>query len=99
MARSGLLALTEAIYDAAAGDTPWPVVERGLRSLMQAGTATLLTGDYATGRIELPWREGFSDSDIALYQGHYRHLDLWTTRTAAAAATAPAPAPTAPSRC
>lgn len=98
MARSGLLALTEAIYDAAAGDTPWPVVERGLRSLMQAGTATLLTGDYATGRIELLWREGFSDSDIALYQGT---TATWTCgpRARPPRPPPPPPAPTAPSRC
>ncbi len=75
MAKNNVLALTEAIYDAAAGDTPWTAVERGLKSLIGAGTATLLAGDYATGRIELLWREGFSGSDIALYQGHYRHLD------------------------
>jgi DNA-binding CsgD family transcriptional regulator/PAS domain-containing protein len=83
-----LLALTEAIYDAAAGGTPWTAVERGLRGLVGAGTATLILGDAAAGRAELLWREGFTDEDIALYQGHYRHLDLWTTRTVAAVSTA-----------
>lgn len=82
-----LLALTEEIYDAAAGGTPWIAVERGLRGLLGAGTTTLLLGDHAAGRTDLLWREGFSDADIRLYQGHYRHVDLWTTRTAAAVAT------------
>src|SRR5689334_16235083 len=82
-----LLALTDAIYDAAAGGTPWNTVERSLRSLMRAGTATLFVGDHASGRAELLWREGFSDKDVVLYHTHYRHLDLWTTRTAAAVAS------------
>ncbi len=55
-----LLALTEAIYDAAAGGTPWTAVERGLRGLVGAGTATLILGDAAAGRAELLWREGKS---------------------------------------
>lgn len=79
-----LLALTEAIYDAAGGGTSWTTVEAGLRTLMRAGTATLIVGDPAAGRAELLWREGFSDKDVGLYQAHYRHLDLWTTRTVAA---------------
>jgi DNA-binding CsgD family transcriptional regulator/PAS domain-containing protein len=51
---------------------------------MRAGTATLIVGDFASGRAELLWREGFSDQDVSLYQAHYRHLDLWTMRTVAA---------------
>jgi PAS domain-containing protein/DNA-binding CsgD family transcriptional regulator len=79
-----LLALTEAIYDAAGDGVPWTTAEAGLRDMMRARTATLIVGDLAAGRAELLWREGFSDKDVALYQAHYRHLDLWTTRTVAA---------------
>ncbi len=83
MSHERLLALTEEIYDAAAGSTPWTVVEAGLKSLVQARTASLMVGDALTGQTELLWREGFPDSAVAAYQSHYRHLDLWTTRAAA----------------
>ncbi len=59
MSHQGLLALTEEIYDAAAGGTPWTAVEGGLKALVRARTASLMVGDLAAGQVELLWREGF----------------------------------------
>jgi hypothetical protein len=64
MSHERLLALTEEIYDAATGATPWVVVEAGLKSLVRARTAALMVGDTA-GQTELLWRDGFSDSAVA----------------------------------
>ncbi|MBX9697919.1 MAG: PAS domain-containing protein, partial [Acetobacteraceae bacterium] len=83
MARDDLLALTEGVYDAAAGGTPWTAVERALKAATGARTAVLMVGDVATGGVEMLWREGFADDAVVAYQRHYRHVDLWTTRAAA----------------
>jgi DNA-binding CsgD family transcriptional regulator/PAS domain-containing protein len=94
-----LLALTEEIYDAAAGGTPWPVVEAGLKRLAGAHTAWLLVGDLAsqaqggTGQAEVLWREGFGDDAILAYRRHYQPLDPWTRSAATATARADAAGP------
>lgn len=84
---AALAALTETVYDAAAGGTPWPAVEQALKAATGARTAVLMVGDVATGRVEMLWREGFADDAVLAYQRHYRHVDLWTTRAAALVAS------------
>lgn len=83
MSHQALLALTETVYDAAAGGTPWPAVEQALKRATGANTAVLMVGDVTTGQPELLWREGFGDDAVLAYFRHYRHVDLWTTRAAA----------------
>lgn len=82
MMHARLSDLTESLYDAAAGGTPWPAVERALKAATGARTAVLMVGDVATGQVEILWREGFADDAVLAYQRHYRHVDLWTTRAA-----------------
>src|SRR3954452_23836032 len=49
MSEAQLLALTEDIYDAATGATPWAAVGRGLMRLVGAQSASLMAGDIAAG--------------------------------------------------
>ncbi|MBD0272559.1 MAG: hypothetical protein ICV73_11595, partial [Acetobacteraceae bacterium] len=51
MPEGHILALTEDIYDAAAGGgTPWLTVGAGLKALVGAGSASLMAGDFVHGR-------------------------------------------------
>lgn len=81
-----LLALTEEIYDAATGGTPWSVVGRGLSTLIKAQSASLMVGDFRAGRAELLYHADIPLDAVVAYQRHYRSVDLWTNRAAEAVA-------------
>ncbi len=82
MVHASLLALTDEIYDAAAGDTPWAVVGRGLAKLVNAQSASLMVSDPATGSADLLCHPNIPPEAVADYAAHYRGVDLWTTRAA-----------------
>ena len=84
MSESRVLAITEEIYDAAAGGTPWSVVGQSLSRLVGASSAWLAVSDPQSGEADLLYRAHFPDDEVAAYRSRYRHIDLWTTRTAAA---------------
>jgi PAS domain-containing protein/DNA-binding CsgD family transcriptional regulator len=84
-----LLALTDLIYDAASGGTPWASVGRGLERLVNAGSAALMAGDFGAGTHEILYHAAIPPAAVAAYQQHYRSVDLWTNRAARAAASLP----------
>lgn len=86
MSEGSLLALTEDIYDAATGGTPWSVVGKSLQNLFGARSAALMTGDFATGCADLLYHAEIPLDAVTRYQTHYRKVDLWTNRAAALAA-------------
>jgi PAS domain-containing protein len=84
MSDGQLLALTEEIYDAAAGGTPWAAVGKSLASLVRASNGWMCVSDQQGENAELLYRANYPDKEIAAYQAYYRHVDLWTIRTAEA---------------
>jgi len=84
MSDGQLLAITEEIYDAAAGGTPWAAVGKSLASLVGASNGWLSVSDHQGSNAELLYRANYPDKEIAAYQTYYRHVDLWTIRTAEA---------------
>lgn len=86
MSERQLLALTEEIYDAAAGGTPWSAVGKSLSRLVGASSGWIVVSDSVGGSAELIYRADFESDDITAYQTRYRSLDLWTSRVAAAVA-------------
>ncbi len=84
MSDGQLLALTEEIYDAAAGGTPWTAVGRSLSSLLRASNGWVCVSDQQGEHAELLYRADYPDKEIVAYQTYYRHVDLWTIRTAEA---------------
>jgi DNA-binding CsgD family transcriptional regulator len=86
MSPKRLLALTEEIYDAAAGGTPWAAVGSGLKALVGARSASLMAGDFLAGRAEILCHADIPEEAAVAYRRHYRHVDLWTNRAAAALA-------------
>jgi DNA-binding CsgD family transcriptional regulator/PAS domain-containing protein len=94
MSDGQLLALTEEIYDAAAGGTPWAAVGKSLSRLVGASNGWLSVSDHQGESAELLYRAHYPDKEIAAYQTYYRYVDLWTIRTAAAALRADPTTPT-----
>ena len=86
MSERQLLALTEEIYDAAAGGTPWSAVGKSLSRLVGASSGWIVVSDSVGGSAELIYRADFESDDITAYQTRYRSLDLWTSRVAAVVA-------------
>ena len=84
MSDGQLLALTEEIYDAAAGGTPWAAVGKSLASLVRASNGWVCVSDQQDENTELLYRANYPDKEIAAYQTYYRYVDLWTIRTAEA---------------
>ncbi|MBJ6124320.1 helix-turn-helix transcriptional regulator [Microvirga splendida] len=84
-----LLALTDVIYDAASGGTSWTAVGRGLESLVNARSASLMAGDFSTGSSEILYHAEIPPAAVAAYQQHYRSVDLWTNRAAKAIVNTP----------
>ncbi len=82
MSLGRLLALTEEIYDAAAGGTPWTAVGGGLKALVGARSASLMAGDFLAGRAEILCHADIPEEAAVAYRRHYRHVDLWTNRAA-----------------
>ena len=82
MSQGRLLALTEEIYDAAAGSTPWAAVGGGLKALVGARSASLMAGDFLAGRAEILCHADIPEEAAIAYRRHYRHVDLWTNRAA-----------------
>ena len=79
-----LLALTEEIYDAATGGTPWTAVGQGLTRLVQAQTGSIMIGDCTGKPAELLYHVDIPLDAWAPYRAHYRSVDLWTNRAAEA---------------
>ena len=84
MSDKRVLALTEELYDAAVGGTPWTAVGESLSRLVRARSAWLAASDPQSGKTELLYRAHFPDDEVTAYQTRFRHVDLWTMRTAAA---------------
>jgi hypothetical protein len=84
MSDGQLLALTEEIYDAVAGGTPWAAVGKSLASLVRASNGWVCVSDRQGENTELLYRANYPDKEIAAYQTYYRYVDLWTIRTAEA---------------
>jgi PAS domain-containing protein/DNA-binding CsgD family transcriptional regulator len=82
MSEAQLLALTEDIYDAATGATPWAAVGRGLMRLVGAQSASLMAGDIAAGQADLLYHADIPLDAVLAYKAHYRTVDLWTNRAA-----------------
>jgi DNA-binding CsgD family transcriptional regulator len=82
MPAARILALTEQIYDAAVGGTPWDSVGHGLAALVHARSASLMAGDVARGAVELLSHANIPEEAVAAYGTRYRHVDLWTARAA-----------------
>lgn len=83
MSHARLLALTEDIYDAAAGGTPWSAVGHGLAALLRARSASLMVADPDGVGAELLCHTNIPDEAVAAYGARYRAHDLWTQRAAA----------------
>jgi hypothetical protein len=90
MSAARLLALTEQIYDAAAGGTSWDSVGHGLAALVHARSASIMAGDLSRGAVELLSHANIPQEAVAAYGARYRHVDLWTARAARHAAVAEA---------
>jgi DNA-binding NarL/FixJ family response regulator len=86
MSEGQLLALTEHIYDAAAGTTSWSMVGQGLMRLVGAHSASLMAGDFTVGKAELLYHGDFPMDVVIAYRNYYRKVDLWTNRAAEAVA-------------
>jgi DNA-binding CsgD family transcriptional regulator len=87
MSTEGLLALTDQIYDAAAGGTGWASVGLGLSGLLRARSASLMVSD---GRqAELLFHTNIPVEAVDAYRSRYRAVDLWTARAAHATASWP----------
>jgi DNA-binding CsgD family transcriptional regulator len=84
-----LLALTDLIYDAASGGSPWTAVGKGLERLVSATSGSLMVGDFSTGSVEILYHAEIPPAAVTAYQQHYRSVDLWTNRAARAANTVP----------
>jgi DNA-binding CsgD family transcriptional regulator/PAS domain-containing protein len=95
MLDSRILALTEDIYDAAAGGSSWDAIGAGLARLLKASNGWICVTDHQGEGASLLYRAHYPDEEIAAYQAYYRHVDLWTLRTAKAVRHA---SPTAPIR-
>ncbi len=91
MVAAKLLGLTEQIYDAAAGGTPWSAIGQGLTGLVHARSASLMAGDVAGGAVELLCHTNIPAEAVAAYGARYRHVDLWTSRAARQAAAGASP--------
>jgi DNA-binding CsgD family transcriptional regulator/PAS domain-containing protein len=92
MSQARLLALTEDIYDAAAGGTPWSAVGHGLAAMVHARSASLMVSDPQGSGAELLCHAGIPHEAVAAYAAEYRAHDLWTRR-AASLASGESPAP------
>ncbi|WP_376089695.1 helix-turn-helix transcriptional regulator [Roseomonas sp. CCTCC AB2023176] len=84
MSPARVLAVTEEIYDAATGGTPWAVVGASLTALLRARTISLMAGDVLAGEPEILCAAEVPPDGVTAYRRHYRHVDLWTKRAAAA---------------
>lgn len=82
MVQARLLSLTEDIYDAAAGGTPWAAVGQSLAALVHARSASLMVNDPASGAAELLCHANIPVEAVAAYAGQYWRHDLWTQRAA-----------------
>src|SRR5215218_4237080 len=71
MSEAQLLALTEDIYDAATGATPWSSVGQGLMRLLGAQSASLMVGDVAAGLADLLYHGGIPIDAVLAYRAHY----------------------------
>lgn len=78
-----LLAVTEEIYDAATGGTPWHVVGTRLKAMAKARSISLMAGDVLGGQPEILCHAEIPEEAAISYRRHYRHVDLWTNRAAA----------------
>jgi PAS domain-containing protein len=81
-----LLALTDLVYDAASGGTPWAAVGKALERLVNARSASLMAGDFSTGTMEILYHAEIPAGAVSAYLQHYRSVDLWTSRAAQAVA-------------
>ncbi|MGG5818947.1 helix-turn-helix transcriptional regulator [Falsiroseomonas sp. HW251] len=81
MTEARLLDVTESIYDAAAGGTPWHAVGQGLAALAGARSASLMVAD-GQGGAELLCHANIPPEAVAAYGSRYRMHDLWTQRAA-----------------
>jgi DNA-binding CsgD family transcriptional regulator len=86
MSHGRLLALTEEVYDAAAGGTPWAAVGDGLKALVGASSVALMAGDFLSGQAEILCHADIPEDAALAYRRHYRNVDLWTNRAAEALA-------------
>ena len=84
-----VLALTDLIYDAASGGTPWASVGKGLERLVGATSASLMAGDVRTGTAEILYHAEIPQAAVLAYKQHYRSVDLWTNRAVRAVAHTP----------
>jgi DNA-binding CsgD family transcriptional regulator len=82
VSQARLLALTEEIYDAAAGGTPWDAVGQGLAALVHARSTSLMVADPGRPGAELLCHTNIPAEAVAAYAGTYRAHDLWTQRAA-----------------
>ena len=82
MAQDALLSLTEHLYDAATGATPWREVGQRLLTLTGARTGVLMQRG-AAGE-DLLFSSNLSTEAVQDYRRHYHNVDLWTHRAAAA---------------
>lgn len=87
MSERALLNLVEEVYDAAAGAASWSQICSGASQLVGARTASLMIGDFASGRVEVFLHGEIPTEAVAAYRDRYRAMDLWTQRAAAAAAS------------
>ena len=82
MSDARLLAVTESVYDAAAGGISWSAVGGALASLVHARSVSLMVGDPAGRGMELLCHARIPGEAVAEYATHYRAHDLWTMRAA-----------------
>jgi DNA-binding CsgD family transcriptional regulator len=80
MPEGQLLALTEQIYDAGVGGTPWFDVCSSLKALVGARSAALMVGELGTGPQDILYHAEIPLDAAAAYRQHYRRVDLWTNR-------------------
>ena len=88
MPEARLLEITEAIYGAAAGETPWSTVAAGIKRIVRAQSAWLVA-QRPEGTFDVLYSADFPPDAVADYQAHYRALDLWVNRRALAVAASP----------
>lgn len=79
---SQLLALTNQVYDAAAG-VGWSPVGAALLDAFDAVTGTIMLGTPSGGIRDILFRGDLPQEAVVAYSSHYRSVDLWTARAAA----------------
>ncbi|MCU0887482.1 MAG: helix-turn-helix transcriptional regulator [Rubritepida sp.] len=83
MSEARLLALTEALYDAAAGAAPWDAVGHALARLLDGRTVSLMLRDPGGGS-ELLAHTRIPHEAVVAYATTYQAHDIWTARAAEA---------------